>query len=114
MIEAAPPEEGDKPPGTEAVSWIEAALQAALGAKGGARPDLARRALRDAPAAPAGEQLESWLEAVAAELENNAAALVPDEMVEAIAARILADRRLSLGAHRRIDGRAIRNLVRRD
>lgn len=113
MDEGGPLEKGAKPAALKAVSWIEAALQAGLGRKGRARPDLARAALRDAAADAGGEQLESWLEAIAAELQNNSAPVVPEEMAEAIAARIIADRRLSLDAHKRIEGGTIRNLFRR-
>ena len=99
------------PPMGDAVSRIEAALQAGLGA-GDARPDLARRALAGGPAA-ADLHLESWLEAVAAELQSNAAAIVPDEMVEAIAERMMANPEKSLGAHRKISGGLTRNVARR-
>ena len=100
-----------KPLMGEAVSRIEAALQAGLGA-GGTRPDLARRALADVPD-EADLHIENWLEAVAAELQSSSAALVPDEMVEAIAERMMANPKKSLGAHAGIEGGAIRNLVRR-
>lgn len=90
------------------VSAIEAALQAGLGG-GAARPDLARKALAGAGS----EQLEAWLEAVARELGANASALVPEEMVEAIAEKMLADRGQSLRAHRLIQGRAVGALVKR-
>ncbi len=100
-----------KPPIGEAVSRIEAALQAGLGA-GGARPDLARRALADVPD-EADLHIERWLEAVAAELHSSSAVLVPDDMVEAIAERMIAEPKKSLGAHGKIEGGAIRNLVRR-
>jgi len=88
------------------VTAIEAALQAGLGG-GGARPDLARRALGETGS----DQIEAWLEAVAHELAAGAGALVPEEMVEAIAEKMLADRGQSLRAHRRVEGRAIRELV---
>ncbi len=97
-----------KRPMGEAVSRIEAALQAGLGA-GAARPDLARKAL-------SGEtdlHVEAWLEAVAAELQSSSAVLVPEDMVEAIAERMLANPRKSIGAHAKIEGGAVRNLVRR-
>lgn len=100
-----------KPPIGEAVSWIEAALQAGLGRSGRARPDLARQALAGAPEKPY-DHLEAWLEAVAAELHSNSAALVPEDMVEAIAARLVADPKTSLGAHARIEGETIQKLVR--
>ena len=100
------------PPLEEALSRIEAALQAGLGRRGAARPDLARKALLQG-AAQADLHLDAWLEAVAAELDSAAAALVPEDMVEAIAARMLADPIRSLGAHAKIDEPVIRNLVRR-
>jgi len=101
----------ENPPMQAAVSRIEAALQAALGGDD-ARPDLAREALRDRPPAP-DEHLEAWLEAVAAELESAAAAAVPTDMLDAIAARMLADPESSLGAHGKIEGDILQNLVRR-
>ena len=96
----------------EAVSRIEAALQAGLGGSGGKRPDLARQAL--AGTRPETDvHLEAWLEAVAAELQSNAAVLVPEDMGEAIAARMTADPRRSIGAHAKIEDDIIRNLIRR-
>lgn len=96
----------------EALSRIEAALQAGLAAaEGSARPDLARKVL--ASKSQPDEQLEAWLEAVAAELQSSSAALVPDDMVEAIAERMRSNRDQSLGAHGRIDGSVLRALVRR-
>jgi hypothetical protein len=94
-------------PADDALTRIEAALQAGLGGSGEARPDLARAALGGADA-----QLEAWLEAVAAEL-NRGGALVPEDMVEAIAGRMLANPGQSLGAHRRIEGRSLEELVPR-
>jgi hypothetical protein len=99
------------PPGAEAVSWLEAALQAGLGADDGPRPDLARQAL--AETAPADAPIEAWLEAVAAELGANAAVLVPDDMVEAVAARIIADRGGSLRAHAGLREECVRDLLPR-
>jgi hypothetical protein len=99
-----------KPPIGDAVSRIEAALQAGLGG-GDTRPDLARQALAGSPGADL--HMESWLEAVAAELRSSAAMLVPDELVEAVAERMMQDPQKSLGAHRRIDDGSIRNLTRR-
>ena len=104
--------DGDaKPPIGEAVSRIEAALQAGLGA-GGARPDLARRALAGAPS-EADLQIEAWLEAVAAELQSSAAVLIPEDMVEAVAERMMAEPGKSLNAHGKIEGGSFGNLVRR-
>lgn len=100
-----------KPPIDEAVSRIEAALQAGLGA-GSARPDLAREALVGAPS-EADLHVEAWLEAVAAELRSSAAVLVSDDMAEAIAERMVANPGKSLEAHSKIDGETFRNLVRR-
>jgi hypothetical protein len=93
----------------EAVSWIEAALQAGLGADAGPRPDLAREALADT--APSDEPIEAWLEAVAAELQSNAAVLIPDDMVEAVAARIVAERGKSLRAHAGLREDSVRDLL---
>ena len=93
----------------EAVSWIEAALQAGLGADDGPRPDLAREAL--AGTAPDDAPIEAWLEAVAAELQANAAVLIPDDMVEAVAARIIADRGRSLRAHAGLREVSVRDLL---
>jgi hypothetical protein len=95
----------------EAVSWLEAALQAGLGAGDGPRPDLARQALVET--APTDAPIEAWLEAVAAELELNAAVLIPDDMVEAVAARIIADRGRSLRAHAGLREDAVRDLLPR-
>ncbi len=100
---------GSDPPAIEAVSWLEAALQAGLGAPQGPRPDLARQAL--AETAPPDAPIEAWLEAVAAELELNAAVLIPDDMIEAVAARIIADRGRSLRAHARLHGNSVRGLL---
>jgi hypothetical protein len=97
----------------EAVSWIEAALQASLGAEEVARAKLARQSLRQAKPAETDAHLEAWLEAVAAELRATPSSLVSDRTIEAVAASIVANRLQSLGAHGRIAGRAIRNLVRR-
>ena len=93
----------------EAMSWIEAALQAGLGASDGPRPDLARESL--AETAPSDEPIEAWLEAVAAELQTNAAVLIPDDMVEAVAARIVADRGKSLRAHAGLREDSVRDLL---
>ena len=95
-----------------AVIRIEAALQAALGSEGGSASDRARQALLGDAPAPPDAHLEKWLEAVAAELQSASGALVPDDMVEAIAARMVADPERSLGAHGNIQSNAIGNLVR--
>jgi hypothetical protein len=100
-----------KPRIGEAVTRIEAALQAGLGA-GAARPDLARQALGAGPAEP-DVHLEAWLEAVAAELRSSTAVLVPDDMVEAIAQRMMANPEKSIGAHGKIADGLTRNLTRR-
>jgi hypothetical protein len=105
-------EKAGEAPEAEAVSWLEAALQAGLGAGQGPRPDLARRALEEAAPAAADKPLEAWLEAVAVEL-GAGAVLVPDDMVEAIAARIIADRGRSIGAHGRLQGDTVRDLLPR-
>lgn len=110
MAAAGKSRNGADPPMGEALSRIEAALQAGLGAEGSARPDLARRALAGGPEPD--EQLEAWLEAVAAELQSSKAALVPSDMVEAIAERMRLNRHQSLGAHGRIGCSALQALVR--
>lgn len=101
---------GPDPPIGEALSRIEAALQAGLGENGRARPDLARKAL--APGAEPDALLEAWLESVAAELQSTGAAVIPPDTVEAVAERILSNRKQSLGAYGRIDGSIIEPLVR--
>lgn len=101
-----------KPPVKGAVSRIEAALQAALGGNGETRADRAREALRGGAADP-DMHIEAWLEAVASELQSGAGVLVPEEMVDAIAERMMADPGGSLRAHGKIEGGSIRNLVRR-
>ena len=105
-------EDRKKPPVREAVSRIEAALQAALCGNERDRADLARQALRG-DSADRDVHLEAWLEAVACELQFGAGALVPEDMVEAIAERMMADPGRSVRAHGRIEGEAIQNLVRR-
>lgn len=88
------------------VSAIEAALQAGLGG-GAARPDLARRALVEADC----PHLEAWLEAVARELETGAA-LIPADLVDTVAEKMLANRPQSLRAHHRIERSVIGALTR--
>ena len=99
-------------PVSEALSRIEAALQAALGSEGRACGNRARQALGGDAADP-DVHIEAWLEAVASELQSGVGALVPDEMVETIAERMLADPRRSIGAHAKISDGTIRNLARR-
>ena len=106
------PIRGRAAPVHDAIERIEAALQAALGADADVRPTVARKALVQSGSQP-DAQLEAWLEAVAAEIQSSSAALVPEEMVEAIAKRLLADRGRLLEAHGRISGPSVRNLVRR-
>lgn len=105
-------EDRKKPPVREAVSRIEAALQAALCGNEKERADLARQALRG-DATDRDVHIEAWLEAVASELQFGAGALVPEEMVEAIAERMMADPRRSMRAHGKVEGGSIQNLVRR-
>ena len=95
----------------DALARIEAALQAGLA--GGGDPESARRALGARQADVDDDQIAAWLEAVAAELQSCSAALVPDEMVETIAADMRANRGRSLRAHARVDGGAVRNLIRK-
>lgn len=115
-------EEDGRPPGAapggEAVSWIEAALQAGLGGDGAARPDLARQALRGLPPDAAGAggdcPVEAWLEAVAVEFGALApGGADPEAPVRAVAARMRGSRAESLGAHARIESEKIGDLVRR-
>lgn len=99
-------------PAHGAVERIEAALQAALSTDGPERPRAARYAL----AGPDGRldaQIEAWLEAVAAEIQSSSACLVPEDMADAIAGRLLADRGRLLEAHGRISERSVENIVRR-
>ena len=106
------PEDRKQPPVRETLARIEAALQAALCGNGKERADLARQALRG-EAADRDVHVEAWLEAVALELQSGAGALVPEEMVEAIAERMMADPRRSMRAHGKIESGSIRNLFRR-
>jgi hypothetical protein len=96
----------------QAMERIEAALQAALSTDGAARPRAARSALAGPDGRP-DPQIEAWLEAVAAEIQSSSACLVPEDMADAIAARLLADRGQLLEAHGRISGASVQNLVRR-
>jgi hypothetical protein len=105
-------EGGKKPPVREALSRIEAALHAALCGNGRARADLARQALRG-DAADRDPHIEAWLEAVASELQSGAGVLVPEDMVEAIAERMMADPLRSMRAHANIEGKNLQNLIRR-
>lgn len=111
-MKKAHPNGGTGPPMHEAIERIEAALQAALRAEAEVRPQAARSALDGSGAQP-DAQLEAWLEAVAAEIQSSSAVLVPEDMVEAIAERLLADRGRLLEAHGKISGESIQNLVRR-
>jgi len=100
------------PPGPEAIERIEAALQAALSTDGPSRPRAARYAL----AGPDGKidaQIEAWLDAVAAEIQSSSACLVPEDMADAIADRLLADSGRLLEAHGRISEQSFQNIVRR-
>jgi len=100
------------PPAHDAIERIEAALQVALSTDGATRPRAARYAL----AGPDGRldaQIEAWLDAIAAEIQTSSACLVPEDMADAIADLLLADRGRLLEAHGRIDGEAVQNLVRR-
>ena len=105
-------EDRKNPSVREALSRIEAALQAALCGNGESRADLARQALRG-DAADRDLHIEAWLEAVASELQSGVGVLVPEEMVEAIAERMMADPSRSMRAHGNIEGESIQNLVRR-
>ena len=96
----------------EAMARIEAALQAALCGNGRQRADRARQALRG-DATDRDVHIEAWLAAVAVELQFGAGAAVPEELVEAIAERMMADPRRSMRAHGKIEGENIQNLVRR-
>ena len=100
------------PPVHDAIERIEAALQAALSTDGAARPRAARYALAGPDGKP-DAQIEAWLEAIAAEIQSSSACLVPEDMADAIAGRLLADRGRLLEAHGRICGHTVGNLVRR-
>ena len=93
------------PPAAKGVSWIEAALLAGFGRDGG--PQAAREALREAAPESEAEPV-AWLEAVAVALDSAAG-----EDAARLATRIRADRDASLGAHGRIEGAAVGDLVRR-
>ena len=100
------------PPAPQAIDRIEAALQAALSTKGPERPRAARYALAG-PDGKIDSQIEAWLDAVAAEINSSSACLVPEDMADAIAGRLLADRGRLLEAHGRISERSVQNIVRR-
>ncbi|SMF72700.1 hypothetical protein [Allosphingosinicella indica] len=99
-----------KAPLSGAIERIEAALRSALSARGEARRANAREAL--AGDSGSNVHLEAWLEAVAVELQSGRSAMVPDDMVDVIAQRMLADRGRSLGAHAQLDAVSARNLIR--
>jgi hypothetical protein len=113
-MDGDPPESDGATPVAEAISWIEAALQAGLGEDEGARIERLREALRTAVPPEGDGRLEAWLEAVALELDEAAAAGTPKGLGKAAAARLLAHPALSRGAHRGIEARAVRNLVPRN
>lgn len=94
-----------------AIEGIEAALEAALGASGGSKSELARRALTNQANEP---ELERWLESIAAELQSSGSALVPDETVDLVARRILSGGSKSLGAHGRVRRSVVSALTRKD
>jgi hypothetical protein len=105
-------EPAPSPPVHDAMERIEAALQAALSTDGAARPRVARYALAGPDGRP-DAQIEAWLDAIAAEIQSSSACLVPEDLADAIAGRLLADRARLLEAHGRIDGASVQNLVRR-
>lgn len=92
-----------------AISSIEAALEAALGGGNGARPDLARQVLQGRAPDP---HVERWLESIAVELQASGSALVPVDIADLVAKRIVSDRRKSLDAHARIRRSTVRTLIR--
>lgn len=100
----------DEEEGERTLARIEAALLAALGDGGNSDGARAREALR---ADGLGPHVEAWLESVASELDASASVMVPDDMVEAIVRQITRDRRSSIRAHAKLDGRALRSLFRR-
>jgi hypothetical protein len=94
----------------EAIAWIEAALQASLGAEDDANRHLALKALKTVGP---DTHLQAWLETVAAELDAGAVGGVQADLVKTMAARMIEDRKQFLGAHGPVDRSVIRNLVRR-
>lgn len=94
----------------DAIAWIEAALQASLGAEDDANRRVALKALKRAGR---DQHLEAWLETVAAELDGTVAGDVQAELVRTLAQRMLDDRRQFLSAHGPMDRQVIRGLVRR-
>jgi hypothetical protein len=94
----------------EAIAWIEAALQASLGAEDDADRSLAVKALKSSGP---DQHLQAWLETVAAEIDASSVGEVQAELVRAMAARMLEDRERFLRAHGPVDKSVIRNLVRR-
>nr|WP_295371433.1 hypothetical protein [uncultured Sphingosinicella sp.] len=94
----------------EAIAWIEAALQASLGAEDDANRELALQALKSVGP---GTHLQAWLETVADEIDASSVGAVQAELVATMAARMLEDRERFLRAHGPVDKSVIRNLVRR-
>lgn len=94
----------------DAIAWIEAALQASLGAEDDSNRRLALKALKRAGR---DKHLQAWLETVAAELKGSVAGDVQAELVRTLARRMLEDRRQFLSAHGPVDRQVIRSLVRR-
>jgi hypothetical protein len=92
----------------EAIAWIEAALQASLGAED---DDVRRFGLQALKSVGPDTHLQAWLETVAAEIDARAVGAVQAELVKTMAARMLEHRREFLQAHGPVDRQVIRNLV---
>jgi hypothetical protein len=94
----------------EAIAWIEAALQASLGAEDDADRNIALKALKSVGP---DTHLQAWLETMAAEFDASAVGAVQAELVKTMAARMIEEREQFLSAHGPVDKSVIRNLVRR-
>ncbi|MGE5723140.1 MAG: hypothetical protein ACM3YM_11845 [Sphingomonadales bacterium] len=103
-------DDGTRDARDSAISSIEAALEAALGGGDGARPDLARQVLQGRAPDP---HVERWLESIAVELQASGSALVPNDMADLVAKRIVSNRSKSLGAYARVRRSTVRTLMRR-
>jgi hypothetical protein len=94
----------------EAIAWIEAALQASLGAEDDDARQFGLEALKSVGP---DTHLQAWLETVAAEIDASSVGAVQAELAKTMAARMVEDRAQFLNAHGPVDRQVIRNLVRR-